>query len=74
MIGSYEHYKLIFNDVPKPFAFVDLDLLDANFKAIAQEAGGKKIRVASKSIRCPDVLRCILAADPVYQGIMYYTS
>jgi D-serine deaminase-like pyridoxal phosphate-dependent protein len=74
MIGSYEYYKQIFKDVPKPFAFVDLDLLDANIKAIAQEAGGKKIRVASKSIRCPDVLRRILAAEPVYQGIMCYTA
>nr|WP_216855923.1 amino acid deaminase/aldolase [Paenibacillus qinlingensis] len=74
MIGSYEYYKQIFKDVPKPFAFVDLDLLDANIKAIAQEAGGKKIRVASKSIRCPDVLRRILAADDVYQGIMCYTA
>lgn len=74
MIGSYEYYKQIFKDAPKPFAFVDLDLLDANIKAIAQEAGGKKIRVASKSIRCPDVLRRILAADDVYQGIMCYTA
>ncbi|NQX64034.1 amino acid deaminase/aldolase [Paenibacillus qinlingensis] len=73
-MGSYEYYKQIFKDVPKPFAFVDLDLLDANIKAIAQEAGGKKIRVASKSIRCPDVLRRILAADDVYQGIMCYTA
>ncbi|WP_082595263.1 amino acid deaminase/aldolase [Paenibacillus sp. Soil750] len=72
-MGSYEYYKQIFKDVPKPFAFVDLDLLDANIKAIAQEAGGKKIRVASKSIRCPDVIRRILAADPAYQGIMCYT-
>jgi D-serine deaminase-like pyridoxal phosphate-dependent protein len=74
MIGSYEYYKQIFKDVSKPFAFVDLDLLDANIKAIAQEAGGKKIRVASKSIRCPEVLRRILAANDVYQGIMCYTA
>lgn len=74
MIGSYEYYKQIFKDVPKPFAFVDLDLLDANMKAIAKEAGGKKVRVASKSIRCPDVLRRILASDDVYQGIMCYTA
>ncbi|MDR6553910.1 amino acid deaminase/aldolase [Paenibacillus qinlingensis] len=74
MLGSYEYYKQIFKDVPKPFAFVDLDLLDANIRDIAQEAGGKKIRVASKSIRCPEVLRRILAADHVYQGIMCYTA
>ncbi|CAN7322134.1 hypothetical protein LJR153_001781 [Paenibacillus sp. LjRoot153] len=42
MIGSYEYYKQIFTDVPKPFAFVDLDLLDVNIKAITQEAGGRR--------------------------------
>lgn len=72
--GSYAYYKQIFKDVPKPFAFVDLDLLDANIKAIAKEAGGKKVRVASKSIRCPEVLRRILARDDTYQGIMCYTA
>lgn len=74
MTGSYEYYKEIFKAVPKPFAFVDLDMLDANIKAIAKEAGAKKVRVASKSIRCPEVLRRILAADDVYQGIMCYTA
>jgi D-serine deaminase-like pyridoxal phosphate-dependent protein len=72
--GTYAYYKEIFKDVPKPFAFVDLDMLDANIKAIAKEAGAKKVRVASKSVRCPEVLRRILAADDVYQGIMCYTA
>ncbi|WNR42650.1 alanine racemase [Paenibacillus roseipurpureus] len=74
MTGTYAYYKQLFKDVPKPFAFVDLDMLDANIKAIAKEAGRKKVRVASKSVRCPEVLRRILAADDVYQGIMCYTA
>jgi D-serine deaminase-like pyridoxal phosphate-dependent protein len=60
--------------VAKPFAYVNLDLLDANSKAIAAAAGDKKIRVASKSIRSVEVLRRILHSDEVFQGIMCYTA
>ncbi|WP_308637512.1 amino acid deaminase/aldolase [Paenibacillus silvisoli] len=72
---AYAYYKAVFERVPKPFAFVDLDLLDRNIASIAQAAGGKKVRIASKSVRCVDVLRRILGSVPsVYQGIMCYTA
>lgn len=58
----------------KPFAYVNLDLLDANIRSIAAAAGGKKIRVASKSIRSVEVLRRIMNADEVFQGVMCYTA
>jgi D-serine deaminase-like pyridoxal phosphate-dependent protein len=57
-----------------PFAYVDRDLLDLNIRAIAQAAGTKKIRIASKSIRSLEVLRHILDSDPRFQGIMCYTA
>ncbi|MFD0674043.1 amino acid deaminase/aldolase [Cohnella sp. GCM10027633] len=57
-----------------PFAFVDLDLLDRNVRDIAKAAGGKKIRIASKSIRSVDVLRRVLRSDDVFQGVMCYTA
>jgi D-serine deaminase-like pyridoxal phosphate-dependent protein len=56
-----------------PFAFVDLDLFDANVAAIAQRVSrGKTIRVASKSLRCVSLLERVLAADPVYRGVLSY--
>ncbi|WP_235560991.1 amino acid deaminase/aldolase [Bacillus sp. FJAT-28004] len=58
----------------KPFAYVNLDLLDANSRAIAAAAGDKKIRVASKSIRSVEVLRRIVQSDEAFQGIMCYTA
>lgn len=58
----------------KPFAYVNLDLLDANIRSIADAVGDKKIRVASKSIRSVEVLRRIMNADEVFQGIMCYTA
>ena len=69
---TYAYYKEIFRDTPKPFAFVDLDLFDANIAAIKARAGDKNIRVASKSVRCSALLRRIFEADPQFQGIMAY--
>ncbi|OAB35301.1 amino acid deaminase/aldolase [Paenibacillus glacialis] len=57
-----------------PFAYVNLDLLDANIRAIVSAAGDKKVRVASKSIRSIAVLRRIINSDEVFQGVMCYTA
>jgi D-serine deaminase-like pyridoxal phosphate-dependent protein len=71
---DYLYYRKIFSDLPMPFAFLDLDLLDQNIRDIAARAGGKRIRLASKSLRSTEVLRLILASDPCFQGIMCYTA
>ncbi|GGG72896.1 amino acid deaminase/aldolase [Paenibacillus radicis (ex Gao et al. 2016)] len=73
-MDRYAYYKETFGQLPMPFAFVDLDRLDHNARGIAQAAGGKKIRIASKSLRCVDVMRRLLDADPVFQGIMCFTA
>jgi D-serine deaminase-like pyridoxal phosphate-dependent protein len=59
---------------PMPFAYVDLDLLDRNVHDAVTRAAGKRIRVASKSVRSVAVLRRILAADPTIQGVMCFTA
>ena len=56
-----------------PFAFVDLDAFDRNIAAVRDRAGGKPVRVASKSVRCVELLRRILAADG-FRGVMAYTA
>src|SRR5437660_9203012 len=71
---DYEYYRKIFDGQPMPFAFVDLDLLDQNIREIASRAHGKRIRLASKSIRCISILRRIFAADDCFQGVMCYTA
>jgi D-serine deaminase-like pyridoxal phosphate-dependent protein len=55
-----------------PFAAVDLDAFDANGKALTGRAAGKPLRVASKSVRCRDLLRRILAT-PGWHGVMSFT-
>jgi D-serine deaminase-like pyridoxal phosphate-dependent protein len=54
-----------------PLAVLDLDALDANADDLVRRAGGKPIRVASKSVRNRPVLRRVLAR-PGFAGILAY--
>jgi D-serine deaminase-like pyridoxal phosphate-dependent protein len=73
-VRDYDYYKQVFNGRPMPFAYLDLDLFDENIRQIASRAGGKHIRLASKSLRCVAALRRILAANACFQGIMSYSA
>ncbi len=68
----YNYYRDVFKAVPMPCAFVDLDYLDANIHAILSRADGKPIRIASKSVRCVELLRRILTTSYQFRGIMSY--
>lgn len=69
----YERYESIFADLEPPFAFVDLDALWSNGADMLARAGGKPIRVASKSVRCRPLLRRILDRDPGFSGLLNLT-
>ncbi|MEV0152995.1 alanine racemase [Micromonospora sp. NPDC050686] len=55
-----------------PYAVVDLAAFDANAAALAERAGGKPIRIASKSLRCPELIARALAR-PGWRGVMAFT-
>lgn len=55
-----------------PAFVVDLDAFDANAADLARRAGGTPVRVASKSIRVPALVRRALAADG-FAGVLAYT-
>jgi D-serine deaminase-like pyridoxal phosphate-dependent protein len=55
-----------------PLVVVDLDAFDANADDLVRRAAGKPIRVASKSIRVPALLRRALARDG-FRGVLAYT-
>ncbi|MYS23888.1 D-serine deaminase, pyridoxal phosphate-dependent, partial [Streptomyces sp. DvalAA-14] len=55
-----------------PVAIVDLEAFDANADDLVRRAGGKPIRVASKSVRCRALLERALAR-PGFAGIMSFT-
>ncbi len=73
-VRDYAYYREVFRGRRMPFAFVDLDALDENIRQIAARARGKRVRLASKSLRCVAMLRRILAADACFQGIMSYAA
>ena len=55
-----------------PVMVVDLDAFDRNAADLERRAAGKPIRVASKSVRVPDLLRRALAR-PGFRGILALT-
>ena len=55
-----------------PVAAVDLAAFDDNAAQLAARAGGKPLRVASKSVRCRQLLERVLAR-PGWRGVMAYT-
>jgi D-serine deaminase-like pyridoxal phosphate-dependent protein len=55
-----------------PFAIVDMAAFRANAAAMTGRAGGKPIRLASKSVRCRHLIELVLAMDG-FRGILAYT-
>ena len=72
----YERYCRALEHEPLPLAIVDLDALDHNLEALlaSARAGGKTLRIASKSVRCPDLLRYLLdRGRGALRGLMAYS-
>ncbi|MFF8832902.1 amino acid deaminase/aldolase [Streptomyces sp. NPDC015131] len=55
-----------------PLAVVDLEAFDANAADLVRRAGGKPVRVASKSVRCRALLERVIARDG-FAGVMSFT-
>jgi D-serine deaminase-like pyridoxal phosphate-dependent protein len=70
---DYNYYRDTLRDRQFPLAYVDLDLFDANVQKLAGMAQGKRIRIASKSVRVPALLQRILKHSDVFQGLMCYS-
>src|SRR5690348_124592 len=51
MTRDYSYYRAVFAGRRMPFAFVDLDLFEANIRQVVEQTAGKRVRVASKSVR-----------------------
>src|SRR5699024_5955149 len=59
-------------DLPAPLAVVDLEAFDANLGDLRRRAGGTPIRIATKSVRVPELIGRALGADGVH-GVMTFT-
>ena len=70
---TYPYYRDALAGHAMPLAFVDLELFDQNVRDIVTRASGKRMRIASKSVRCVHLLERILASDTSYRGTMAYS-
>ncbi len=70
---THSRFERVFSEVEAPFAFVDLDAMWANAADMARRAGGKPIRLASKSVRCRALLHRILARGEGFAGLLTFT-
>ena len=68
----YSKYLTALNHPSVPVLFLDQDALNKNLEWIKSNAGNKKIRIATKSIRSVEILKIILESDAVFQGLMTF--
>lgn len=73
-LRSYTEYRERLRGEHLPLAFVDLELLLHNADSLVARASSKPIRLASKSIRCRELLRRVLAHHPLFQGVLCFSA
>lgn len=66
-------YETALGDRDAPLAFVDLDALAHNARLMLDQAGALPVRLASKSVRCVDVLRRAFALGDRFRGVLAFT-
>ena len=75
---SYSEWKKILTGIPLPAVVVDVDAFDRNIKRFVDAAQAisnrHTIRLATKSVRVPSLIRRVLAAGPPFQGLMCYAA
>jgi len=71
-VDDLERLRAATEHLDAPYALVDLEAFRANAQDMAARAGGKPIRVASKSVRCRALVDDALAR-PGFRGVMAFT-
>jgi D-serine deaminase-like pyridoxal phosphate-dependent protein len=74
---SYERFCRALTGEALPAAIVDLDAFEANIDTLLApvRAAGKRVRIATKSLRCPELVDRVLArAGDVAIGLLTYTA
>lgn len=71
-VGAYRRLENAVGNRDAPLAVVDQDALYANATQLVGQAGGLPVRVASKSVRCVDILLRVLGT-PGWHGVLAFT-
>jgi D-serine deaminase-like pyridoxal phosphate-dependent protein len=70
--GDLQRYDAATAHLEPPFAVLDLAALRANAATMTRRASGKPIRLASKSVRCREIIGQVLGMDG-FRGILAFT-
>lgn len=73
-IRDYTYYRGVLAGHPLPAAFIDLDHLLINLHRLGLRAGQLPVRLVTKSVRCVEVIRTIMAAAPFMKGLLCYSA
>lgn len=77
-MSTYDEWKQILNGIPLPAVFVDLDAFDRNIKRFVEAARAvstrHSIRLATKSVRVPALIRRVLDSGIPFRGLMCYAA
>ncbi|UZD97727.1 amino acid deaminase/aldolase [Pseudomonas corrugata] len=71
---NYDYYRQALADFQTPAAFIDLDQLEINLEQLKLRAGHVPVRLVTKSVRCVEMIRTIMAAGPFMQGLLCYSA
>ncbi len=72
---SYEAWRTLLEGRPLPAAVLDLDAVDHNLDVLLRAmAAGPSLRLATKSLRVPDVVLDLIARHPRLRGLMTYSA
>ena len=69
---DYQYYKERLKGLDYPYAVLDVALFYKNVQTNLERAGDKKIRIASKSLRCVRAMKMVLDYHTQFQGLMAY--
>ena len=73
---AYETWREILRGERLPAALVDLDAFDRNARKMAEIASsrGKRLRLATKSVRVPQLIKRVLEQGGPFRGLMCYSA
>lgn len=73
-IRDYHYYRGVLAGHQLPAAFIDLDHLLINLHRLGLRAGQLPVRLVTKSVRCVEVIRTVMAAAPFMRGLLCYSA
>lgn len=72
MSDLYKHYLKTLGHPDRPVLFLDEEAFTKNCQWVIENAGSKKIRIATKSLRSKSIFKKILGMNSIFQGLMTF--